>query len=85
MRPRLIARSAADDLPEGPDHVHGARAASGRAAPRHATGDREVDLERPGSVPVAPVGARDARGQPLTGDLDDGAGREVEHDRVGRR
>ena len=65
--------------------MHGAGAAGGLAAPRHAAGDGEVDLERPGSMAVAAVGAGDVRGQALAGDVGHGAGREVEHDRVGRR
>ena len=64
--------------------MHGARPARRPRGPGHAAGDGEVDLERARAVAVAAVGARDARRQPLTGDVGDRAGREVEHDRVGR-
>src|SRR5665213_964657 len=75
---------AGDDLGEGPARVHGARTPRGLVRPRHAPGDGEVDLERSWAGAVAPVGPRDARGEPLAGDLGKRAGGEVEHDRVGR-
>ena len=56
---------------------------AGLVRPRHPALDREVELEGPGPVPVAAVGARDPAGQPLARDLGDRPRREVEDDRVG--
>ena len=72
------------DLRERSGCVHRSRQTCGLARPRHTLRDGEVDLERSRAVAVATVGARDARGQPLTGDLGDRAGRQIEYDRVRR-
>ncbi len=73
-----------DGLRKGADDVDRPGPPRGLFAPGDPALDREVDLEGAGPVLVAPIGAGDPGGQPLTGEVGDGAGRQVEDDRVGR-
>src|SRR5580704_11511202 len=71
------------DLVEGPAQVDGRRGRHRRVAPRHRAVKRPVELERAGTVPVPAQPPGVPGGQPVTADVGDLPGGEVEED--GRR
>ena len=73
------------DLGVAAAEVDGSRLARVRIGPGHAALDREVDLEGAGTVTEAPETAGNPRRQPITEDVGDRAGGEVEHRHVRRR
>ena len=71
-----------DQLLEGARRMHGPGPPAGLVRPGDPALDREVDLEGPGTVLVAAVGAGDPRGQAVARDVGHGGRGEVEDDRV---